>query len=273
MASQEFAHPSQMRAIPNNAVLQQLGLLANTVSGLGRATAKDPEQFRAMLRDSPRFRRAMAMVVFALSLSDLDVLRAYVDTLDPGVWLNRSGRTRIPARRDELRVIARHLERNDIHARLVKVYRRLQADYLLLRDQLAGAEAGAIFAQAVLSDERREDLALLHALRIALIHRIYLLASHIPDFTPQRGFTRDDLLQRLIHLDVDEVVSLLKEIFPLRDASETEGHDFAEPASYRGGAGQTYEVEHERIFNPIAANFTLLRRIGAAITYHIGAVG
>lgn len=272
VATQEYAHPSQLRAIPNNAVLQQLGLLANTVSGLGRATAKDPEQFRAMLRDSPRFRRAMAMVVFALSLSDLDVLRAYVDTLDPGVWLNRSGRTRIPARRDELRVIVRHLERNDIHARLVKVYRRLQADYLLLRDQLAGAEAGELLAQAI-PTERREDLALLHALRIALIHRIYLLASHIPDFTPQRGFTRDDLLQCLIHLDVDEVVSLLQEIFPLRDASETEGHDFAEPASYRGGAGQTYEVEHERIFNPIAANFTLLRRIGAAITYHIGAVG
>ncbi len=80
-------------------------------------------------------------------------------------------------------------------------------------------------------------------------------------------------MQRILHLDVDEVAALLKEVFPLRDASETEGHDFAEPASYRGGAGQTYEVEHERIFDPIAANSTLLRRIGAAITYHIGAVG
>ena len=273
VGAKDFAHPSQLRAIPNNAVLQQLGLLANTVSGLGRATAKDPERFRAMLRDSSRFRRAMAMVVFALSLSDLDVLRAYLDTLDPGVWLNRSGRTRIPARRDELRVIVRHLERNDIHARLVKVFRRLQADFLLLRDQLAAAASEEVLSHAVLPDNERDELALLHALRIALIHRIYLLASHVPDFTPQRGFTLDDLFQRLIHLDVDEVVTLLKEIFPLRDATETLGHDFAEPASYRGAAGQTYEIEHERIFTPIATNFTLLRRIGAAITYHIGAVG
>src|SRR3546814_15874242 len=92
-----------MRAIPNNAVLQQLGFLANTVSGLGRAASKDSERFRAMLRESPRFRRAIAIVAFGMSASDLDVLRAYVDTLDPGVWLRRSAPTRNPARRDELR--------------------------------------------------------------------------------------------------------------------------------------------------------------------------
>src|SRR5690606_20045222 len=127
----EFLHPSQMRAIPNNAVLQQLGLLANTVSGLGRAASKDWERFRVMLRRSPRFRRAMAIVVFAASASNLDVLRAYVDTLDPGVWLNRSARTRRPERREELRFIALHLERANVLHRLLSIFRRLQADQLL----------------------------------------------------------------------------------------------------------------------------------------------
>src|SRR3546814_21022398 len=85
-----------MRAIPNNAVLQQLGFLANTVSGLGRAASKDSERFRAMLRESPRFHRAMAIVAFGMSASDLDVLAAYVDTPDPGGWQRRSARTPTP---------------------------------------------------------------------------------------------------------------------------------------------------------------------------------
>lgn len=263
----EFGHPSQLRAIPNNGVLQQLGLLANTVSGLGRATAKNPERFRFMRAESPRFRRAMAMAEHAMGLGDLDVLRAYVDTLDPGVWLNRSGRTRIPVRREELRTIARQLERANVHARLVKIFRRLQADYLLLRDQVGDAPSPALDVDA------REDLALLHALRIAQIHRIFLLASHIPDFAPHLDLTRDDLLQSILRLDVTETVELLKEIFPRRDSSDVAGVSFAEPATYVGGSSQTYEVEHATIFEPIAAHFELVRRIGAAITHHIGAVG
>ena len=35
-------HPSQLRAIPHNSILQQLGTLANTIGGVGEAVAKDP---------------------------------------------------------------------------------------------------------------------------------------------------------------------------------------------------------------------------------------
>ena len=38
-------HPSQLRAIPNNAILQQLGFMAITLHGIGRAVSKDPELF------------------------------------------------------------------------------------------------------------------------------------------------------------------------------------------------------------------------------------
>jgi hypothetical protein len=37
---------------------------------------------------SPRFRRAMEMVAAALEKSDLDLLRAYADMFNPGMWLN-----------------------------------------------------------------------------------------------------------------------------------------------------------------------------------------
>ena len=53
-------HPSQLRAIPNNAILQQLGFMAITIYGIGRAISKDPELFQAMRQRSARFGRARA---------------------------------------------------------------------------------------------------------------------------------------------------------------------------------------------------------------------
>lgn len=269
----EFLTPSQIRAITNNAVLHQLGLLANTVSGLGRASARATDRFRVMIDASPRFRRAMAMVETALSLSEMDVLRAYVDTADPGMWLNRSGRTPNLVRRDELRVIFRQLEQHNVYPQLARIYRRLQADFLLLRQSLAECGHGEDSGHTATIEIDQEDLALLHAMRISIIHRIFLLSSHIPDFAPYQELTRDDLFRRILRLDVEEAVALLKGIFPKTERSNLLDLDFAEPASYRSEAGQTYEHEHEAIFEPIAGYFELLRRISAAVTHHIGAVG
>ena len=52
----KIEHPSQLRAIPNNAILQQLGFMAITLYGIGRAVSKDPELFQAMRERSARFR-------------------------------------------------------------------------------------------------------------------------------------------------------------------------------------------------------------------------
>ena len=268
--STEFAHPSQLRAIVNNTILQQLGFFANTTQGVGRAAAANAERFRAMLRQSPRFHRAMAMVETALGFSDPDATRAYVATLDPGMWLNRSGRTRRPGRAEELRRIAEALERMAIHPRLDRVYRRLQGDCLLLREAFVGAAAAGAAAPDA---EDRAELALLHALRIAIIHRTYLIASHIPDFTPHQGLTREDIVQRVLLLDVERTVGLLQQIFPRSDSFDFAGFDFAEAASYARQSAQTYEEEHATLFEPLAAWGALMRRVGAAITHRIGAIG
>ncbi|MBI3451485.1 MAG: phosphoenolpyruvate carboxylase [Rhodospirillales bacterium] len=258
----ELAHPSQIRAIPNNAILQQLGMLANTLYGLGRASAKDPELFAALRTRSPRFRRALALVEHALAASDLDVLRAYVDTLDPGMWLNRSGRTRSPVRAKELRALSALCERIALRDRLTGVVRRLQRDYLLLTE----LDKPAI-------SQNRDTLILLHVLRIALIHRIYILATHIPEFSAQRGVTWEALVEQVLRLDVPDAVGRLREVFPIRDTATADDAAFDEPASYRADAALSYESEHRQLFDPILDLHAQCRRISAAITYLIGAVG
>ena len=95
-------HPRELRAIPNNAILQQLGWCANTLQGLGAAAARHPETFADMRQNSRRFHRAMDLATHALAHSDIDVLRAVIATLDPGTWLDRAAQTATRGGREAL---------------------------------------------------------------------------------------------------------------------------------------------------------------------------
>jgi phosphoenolpyruvate carboxylase len=252
-----IAHPRELRAIPNNAILQQVGYLANTLQGLGRAAARYPEQFAEMLGSSPRFARAMGMAAGARAVSDLDLLRGYVASLDPGSWLDRAERTLRPGRREELSDVAAALEEMGLAAHARKMFRRVQQDFLALA--------------AVWPGERASDrLVLLHALRLAAIHRIWLLASKIPDFSPRHGVTRAALMQRILHLEVPWALSMLDEIFPAAP-DPAASLDFAEPPGPRPDAG--YGMLQESVFAPMRALFELVREASAAVAHEVGAFG
>ena len=94
-----------------------------------------------------------------------------------------------------------------------------------------------------------------------------------PEFSPQLGTTVDDLVHRVMRLDVTDAVARLKEIFPLAPSERGSGADFGEPASYLADSQRTYEHEHAAIFDPMLRLYGLIRRIGAAVTYHMGAIG
>jgi phosphoenolpyruvate carboxylase len=257
-----LAHPSQIRAITNNAILHQLGYLANTLYGVGRAAAKDAETFATMRQRSPRFRRAMEMVGAALNDSDLQVLRAYADVFNPGMWLTCSARNCAPLHLKRARSLAELTEKLPKHEPAVRLIRRLETDYLQLAELCDAPRNG-----------RHDRLILLHAIRIAIIQQICLLASGIPSFSPQHGLTRADLIARILSLDVDNAVSRLAHIFPRREGPPARDEDFGEPSTYSPEASQSYAVEHEKLFGPMRRLYDTARRIGSAINYEIGALG
>jgi phosphoenolpyruvate carboxylase len=251
-------HPRELRAIPNNAILQQLGWCANTLQGIGTAAARHPETFTEMREKSRRFRRAMDLATHALAHSDIDVLRAVIASLDPGTWLDRAAHTQRPGRREALVSVARALERLGIWANAQSMFRRITADHLALR--AAWKDVPHMKTREVL----------LHALRLALIHRIWLLASEIPDFSPRHSVTRQGLEAAILQLDIDASLKLLGEIFPIA-GDPAAGCDYAEPAPKRRTTA--YAKEHEEIFKPIARYFGMVREIATAITHEIGAFG
>jgi phosphoenolpyruvate carboxylase len=198
------------------------------------------------------------MASHAAAASDLGVLRAAVDTLDPGPWLDRAGATARPGRREELIAVAGALEKLDLSAAVHRMFRRLQTDHLALR---------AAWPELPRMPDR---LVLLHALRLALIHRIWLLAVRVPEFSPRHGATREALLRGILQLDVERALALLAEVFPAA-ADPSAGLDFHEPAPSREGA--SYAREHAALFAPMQRLFGLVRECSAAIVHEVGAFG
>ncbi|MDG6094857.1 phosphoenolpyruvate carboxylase [Acetobacter sp. AN02] len=257
-ATPRITHPSQLRAIPNNAILQQLGWCANLLQGLGEATRRHPETFEMFRENSPRFRISLDFAAHALAHSDDQVLRSVIWLLDPGYWLDRASVEKNPAQRDRLLAIMHDLEKLDFWADTQSMFRRIQADHLALR-------AAWPDAPVMQASER-----LLHALRIALIERLWVLASRIPFFMPRGNFTRDVMMQRVLCLEIPEVLAELAEVFP--KGTTIPDLNFHEPAGPQAD-NDAYRSEHEESFEPMAAIFSILREISVAVMHHVGAFG
>ena len=267
----EAPHPSQIRAIPNNAILQQMGFLSNSASGLGRAIAIDPDRFVAMHSRSQRCRGLISLAHYAAALGSADALLAYVGLFDPLAWIQRARNEANPIRREDMRRLGRLLTETGRHERLARVARALLADRLDLEAGLSlldphqGPRAEELAAM-------RMDIDLLHAIRIALIQRIFLLVMRVPRFSSQPDVTIDDVVADLLQLDVPRGVAVLMRAYPLASDPPDETL-FGEPATYRVDDAQGYGEEHEHIFRPLIRHHDLVRRISAALSHVAGAVG
>ncbi len=274
-ATPPLEHAAQLRAIPHNAILQQLGILVHVIGGVGRAMARDPQRFEELYRESDRFRRLISMVEHAFKFTDPRVTQAYLDLFDAGRWLWLAGSRADAEWQEALRAVAEVAEMLHLHDRLARVFRFMLRDYLDLARALrehrrktrdAGEEPIAVDA------ETRDNLHLLHALRLALVRRLMLYAVELPDFSDRHAVTRDEIVAQLFHLDVEPVLELLARIFPLEEDGR-DRRDYGEPASEPLGAQQSYAREHETLFRPMGRIYELLRRITTSVSHHIGAIG
>jgi phosphoenolpyruvate carboxylase len=253
-----FKSVSELRAIPNNAILQGLGDLTNTTFGLARAAEKDPPTFTEMTTRSARFRQALEMAAIAASLSDLAAMRAYAATVNPSLWLDR--RSGAPASETPLLASLTQLaERAALTSALSRTLRTIRSD--------------PGFPLPIPESPRRDRLRLLHALRIALIQRIALLASRVPVFTPYETVTREDVQLQLIRMDVAAAVETLRARFPAHQTMAQDHADFGEQPTYQPGIASGYARERSELFEPLLGLHALLLQTTTALDLDIGACG
>ena len=268
-------HPSQTRAIPQNNILQQLGMLANSLGGVGKFLRKNPKQFNKYYKTSSRFRRIMDMIKYAFAFSDIEVLKAYVDCYDPGMWLSWSTRTADSNRSENMKEVANLLEKFDVHWRFNKVYRTLHQEYMEIRNWILGRKNRgriAVGRGRVVEKEIRDELLLMHGIRVSIIHEIFLLSVRVPKFSDQAGTSRDEIIAKLIRFDILDAVETLRKIFPVKKVSASYS-GFGEPSNYLSEQNIDYSKEEKNIFRQLEALYECARRVSTGISHFIGAVG
>ncbi|MHA1570214.1 MAG: phosphoenolpyruvate carboxylase, partial [Alphaproteobacteria bacterium] len=256
-----------LRAIPHNAILQQLGYVAHAIGGIGTATRMERERFIETCRNSPRLLSFMTMIAHIKRNSSLSTVTAYASLVDPGYWSARVHAGGEATQNENFRHLVRLLDDDHRATAIKRAVHRLREDEFDLHTLFE-----AIDLDAQPAPDERLDTDLLHATRIAVIMHIFLLAMRIPHFSTRDDITQDDILKLILRLDIPPALELLRIAFPVA-ASDEGDIDLTETASYRADPHSGYQELNENLLDGIDRAYDLTRRIGIAISHHYGAHG
>lgn len=264
---QRLERISQIRAIPHNAVLQQLGYLANSCAGLGTAIGRSPDQFNNIHAGSARLQMVTSMALNALARSDVGVIEAYAKLLSPGYWLDRCDDTDSVDQRAHLRRLSKLMEGLFESDSVDACIRKLRRDASVLTDCLA--EDCDVSVLTAAPDAELFDL---HQIRIGLIQYIFVKAMEIPRFSSRFDISLEELLVELLHLEVPDTLTQLRKIFP-EAAIDNNDEEFGEETTYEGGASAGYGSVHRDIFDEIEKAYDLVLALSGLIALKAGAFG
>lgn len=249
-----------LRAIPHNAVLQQLAAVANVLGGLGTAAEREPERFRELVARSPRIRGALAVASHARALTSLSILRAYAGLYDPAFWTVAAARLEDRGMAAPFHKIAGRLEARALDVSLTRLANLLSIDRQKF-DQATGA-ATAFSA----------PLYVMHAARLALIGEGFSLVAATPAFSSRHELTHDDLIDLALDLQFDEVAVVISEIFPETVAAPPAFEALTETAPRETGAGGYPAIQRE-IVAPLRALDRRMKEIAVGISHFYDAFG
>ena len=260
----QLDHIGQIRAIPNNAVLQQLGFMANVIMGVGAAFNRNPRRFRDVYQNSPRLQSLIKMLHRSLAVSSVDLLGAYLKVLSPSYLLDLAEGLSPGKSRGRLLRLSKALEGVFDGNAMRSTLRHFRHDAFLTEDMLAVA--------GLARPELDKDLVELHAMRIALIHFIHMKVIQTPHFSTRQDVSLDELIEAILHLNIADAIGELRAIFPVSAKGKAD-HDYGEPSTVTGVENQGYDALHRDIFDPIEVAYALIQKISSVIATKIGAVG
>jgi phosphoenolpyruvate carboxylase len=259
----------QIRAIPHNAILQQLGYPVNVIAGVGTAAEGNVEEIAGLLRDSERGRQVIRLLRAANALASIKSVAAWGELFNSAYWASRPYRGNEQHIADACLTLADYLNKDDRNGVFRRIASRLRVDALKLHRLLA-----VIPDEAPLPDREhtRRSLGVLQALRFALMKHMFLRAVMTPQFSRANDISREDVLEMVFTLRVEDALAQLRRAFPI---SFPKINDFAvdEPSDYPDRGASGYAAIHRDFIDPIAQSYALILRIGTAIANEFGAHG
>ena len=104
------------------------------------------------------------------------------------------------------------------------------------------------------------------------MQHMFLKAVQIPAFSRSNDISREDVLEMIFTLRIDEAVAQLRRAYPVIVPTIA---DYAvdQPTDYPDDGAQTYATIQSSYIDPIAQAHALSLRISTAIANHFGAHG
>ena len=254
-----------LRAIPHNAVLQQLAALANVMGGMGTAAEREPDRFRELIAGSARMRSVLAVAAAARRLSSLSILRTYASLYDPAFWTVTAARMDDRGGAPTLHRIARRLEARGLDVALGRLANHLSIDRQKFDTALASLENPP-------PPPFSAPLYVLHAIRLALVSDGFELAASTPAFSSRHEMTHDDLVDMALDLRFEELAGAISDIFPETASSPAELSELTESAPRSEEVGGYPRIQRE-IVAPLRALDGRIKEIAAGISHFYDAFG
>jgi phosphoenolpyruvate carboxylase len=259
----------QIRAIPHNAILQQLGYPVNLIAGTGTSAGEDTEAVAELINESPRGQQLIRMLRASNRLASIKSVAAYGELFNSAYWASRPYRGTEAFLEPPCLALAERLTTDDRNSAFRTLTSRLRVDALKLH-RLLDAVKGEEEAQG--REDLRRALGVLQALRLALMQHLFLLAVQVPPFSRSNDISRDDVLEMVFAMRIDDALEQFRRAFPV-SAPSIDDFDVTEPTDYPDGETQAYAGIHASFIEPMAQSYALILRIGTAIANHFGAHG
>jgi phosphoenolpyruvate carboxylase len=259
----------QIRAIPHNAILQQLGYPINVIAGVGTAAGDEVDLVAGVMAESVRGQQIADLLRAANRLSSIKTVAAYGELFNSAYWASRPYRGTETHLERACLALAERLEADDRAEEFRRLASRLRVDGTKLHRLLNLLPGNGVDNSR---EATRRTLGVLHALRLALMQHMFLRAVQIPAFARSNDISRDDVLAMIFALQIEDAVALLRRSYPVSGPEIT---DFLvdEPTDYPDRQGQPYSDIRERYIDPIEQSYDIVRQITSAISNVFGAFG
>lgn len=261
----------QIRAIPHNAILQQIGYPVNVIAGAGTAAGEEMESVAELLGRSERGNQLVRLLRTANGLASIKTVAAHGELFNSAYWASRPYRGTETALEAACVALAEYLTRDDRSGVFRRLTSRLRVDWMKLHRLLSlvpGQKAGRDPVQ----DAERRNIGLLQSVRLSLLMHMFLRAVQVPPFARSNDVSREDVLEMVLSLRVDDALAQLRRAYPVIEPEIT---DFAvdEPTDYPDHRGEDYGAIRARFIDPIERAHALNIRIAVAIANYFGAHG
>ena len=259
---------SAIRAIPHNALLQQLAIPVNVSGGIGIAAGREVDRLVEHIAGSPRMRELISLAEHARSLTDISVLRAYAGLYAPSYWSNLAD-VAVLKKSEPYEAVEEALGGGET----AMAFQRL-ADFLARDLRLFDAiSANSDHQHASPEVATADQLSALHAIRQALIAHAIALVASAPSFSRRHDIDHGELVELALAMKLNETIDLLKKIFPIESNVGSVFAGLGEKIDDAGSSGGAYPEVHATIIGPLESIQRQFRQISLAISNHYGAYG